>query len=476
VKSFKVLIIDDEKIYRDEIREFLESREYQIFEADKPSLGLNILQKEEIDIVILDFNLPEMDGIEALKKIKNSYPDIEVIMITGFGNMRTVINALRLGAADFFPKPFKLINIQTSIERTKRYLEMKKQLHRTQENFELLSEELQAKTGSQLIGESAAVKSIINLMSKIAVSDKTNVLITGESGTGKELVARGIHYLSKRKHKYFYDVNCGAIPPNLLESELFGYERGAFTGAVKSRKGKFEQASNATLFLDEICELPLDLQVKLLRVIQEKRVSRVGGSEEIPVDVRIMCATNKNQVDEVKAGTFREDLYYRLNVVPVKIPSLMERKPDIPLLCAHFLHVFTEKYNKYFYEISPKALRRLCSYSWPGNVRELENMVERAVALQDSNIILPESYDNIRESSVTGIENSFFTCLFPNTGTSLPDLIEKMEKTYLVEALTRCHGKKIEAAHLLGMSFRSFRYKLEKYGLASQGSAVKKSI
>jgi len=456
MSNFKVLIIDDEKIYRYEISEFLKTRDYEIFEADKPSVGLNILKNEEIDIVILDFNLPEMDGIEVLKKIKNIYPEIEVIMITGFGNMRTVINAMRLGASDFFPKPFKLINIQTSIERTKRFLEMRKQLHRTQENFELLSAELQEKIGCQIIGENSIVKSIINLMTKIAASDKTNVLITGESGTGKELIARGIHYLSKRKHKYFYDVNCSAVPENLFESEFFGHKKGSFTGATENKTGWFEVADKGTLFLDEIGDLQMNLQTKFLRVLEQNKIRRVGSNTDIEIDVRIIAATNRDLQKLIRENKFREDLFYRFSTFVIHIPPLRERKEDIKILLEYFIDKYAKVMKRPTPYIESKVIHKLTNYRFPGNIRELKNMAEQAIILCEGNTLKLENFPIFNTmSGVNRVE------VFDNL--DLNYHLNKLEKEMILKALEKTNYNKQKAIEILNVSRQSFGRRLEKY-------------
>jgi DNA-binding NtrC family response regulator len=419
---------------------------------------LNILQKNEIDIVILDFNLPEMDGIKVLKKIKASYPDIEVIMITGFGNMRTVINAMRLGATDFFPKPFKLINIQTSIERTKRFLEMRMQLQRTQKNFELLSEELQEKTGSTIIGESATIKSIINLMNKIAVSDKTNVLITGESGTGKELVARGIHYLSKRKHKYFYDVNCSAVPENLFESEFFGHKKGAFTGATENKIGWFQVADKGTLFLDEIGDLQLNLQTKFLRVLEQNKIRRVGSNTDVEIDVRIIAATNRDLQKLIKEDKFREDLFYRFSTFLIHLPPLRERKEDIPLLTNFFADKFARLLKRPTPKIDPKLLLKLQNHKFKGNIRELKNMVEQAIILCDGNILKLEHFPILNTFSENGGVD-----VTANLDLNLN--LDKLEKSIIEKALETADYDKQKAIELLNITRQSLGRRLEKYGI-----------
>ncbi len=454
--EFKILIIDDEKIYRDEISEFLKSKDYVVYEADKPSIGLDLLKKEEIDIVILDINLPGMDGLEVLQIIKKKYSEIEVIMITGFGNRRTIINAMRYGASDFFPKPFKLINIQTSIKRTKRFVEMKKQLHRTQQNFDLLSKELQEKTGSQIIGVSSAIKSIINLMSKIAKSDKTNVLITGESGTGKELVARGIHYLSRRKNKYFYDVNCSAVPENLFESEFFGHNKGAFTGATENKTGWFQIADKGTLFLDEIGDLQLNLQTKFLRVLEQNKIRRVGSNTDLEIDVRVITATNRNLQKLIREKKFREDLFYRFSSFIIHIPPLRERKEDIPILLEYFADMFAKEMKRPIPEIERKVVHKITNYKFPGNVRELKNMIEQAIILCEGNTLKLEHFP---------IFNTFSdsSCIEVTENFDLNYNLNKLEKSVILKALENANYDKQKTIKLLNISRQSFIRRLEKY-------------
>ena len=450
------MIIDDEKIYRDEISEFLKSRDYEVLEAEKPSKGLEILQNIEIDIVILDYNLPEMNGIEVLKKIKAFNDEIEVIMITGFGKMNTVIEAMRFGASDFFPKPFKLINIQASIERTKRFLETKQQLHKTQENFDLLSRELQEKTGSTIIGGSVAIKNIMKLMSKIAASDKTNVLITGESGTGKELVARGIHYLSKRKHKYFYDVNCSAVPENLFESEFFGHKRGSFTGATENKTGWFQIADKGTLFLDEIGDLQLNLQTKFLRVLEQNKIRQVGSNIDIEIDVRIIAATNRDLQKLIDEEKFREDLFYRFSTFIIHIPPLRERKEDIPLLLNFFADKFARTLKKPTPKIDKKLILKLQDHKFRGNVRELKNMIEQAMILCDGNVLKIEHFP---------ILNAFADSnkIEVTQNLDLNKNIEKLEKDLIEKALKFADYDKQKAAELLNITRQSFGRRVEKY-------------
>jgi len=341
-KNLQVLVVDDEEIYRREIEEFLKKRNHQVKTASRPSEALRILNSQNFDIVVLDINLPEMTGLDLLKQIKSEYPDIEVIMVTGYEDIDIVINALRTGAFDFFRKPFKLIELQGAIERTQKFVQLTCKLKEVEEDYLTLQAKLKEKIGTVLIGESPQIKSVINLMEQVASSDSTSVLITGESGTGKELVARGIHYLSKRKSKIFFDVNCSAFPDHLLESEAFGHKKGAFTGALEDKKGWFEHAHQGTLFLDEIGDLKPELQVKFLRAIEQKSVRRLGSNADIPFDIRIVSASNRNLQEMMSDGRFRKDLFYRLGTFIIDIPPLRERKEDVPLL----LDFYTSHYSK----------------------------------------------------------------------------------------------------------------------------------
>nr|MBC8385687.1 sigma-54-dependent Fis family transcriptional regulator [Candidatus Cloacimonadota bacterium] len=428
--NLRVLVIDDEKSYRDEIGEFLSKRDFSIYKAGLPSQAFNILKEEEIDIVILDINLPEMDGLEVLKKINNSYPEIEIIMITGHGDMDSVINAMRLGASDYFNKPFSLIDIQNSIERTKRYIDLNSRLKEVQFNNSLLSKELKRKTGSQIIGKSSVIRKVIEMISQVAKSDSTSVLITGESGTGKELVARGIHYLSSRHDKYFYDVNCSSVPENLFESEFFGHKKGAFTGAIESKVGWFEIANKGTLFLDEIGDLPLNLQVKFLRVLEQKSIRKVGSHENIPIDVKIIAATNRNIRKMVSENKFREDLYFRLNTFEIVIPPLRDRKEDIPMLIDHFVKHFSNILKKTINKIDNSVYLKLAEYHFPGNVRELKNMIEKAMILCEGDVLRMKYFP--LESEKIHISKDVAEEIFD---------LEINEKNLILRVLKKCNYK-----------------------------------
>ncbi|MCD4820419.1 MAG: sigma-54 dependent transcriptional regulator [Candidatus Cloacimonetes bacterium] len=455
MKILKVLIIDDEAIYRLEISEFLTKKGFEVFEAAMPSLAFDILKKESIDIVILDINLPEQSGLEVLKIIKKTYSDIEVIMITGFGDMSTVIESMRFGACDFFTKPFSLIDIQTSIQRTQRCLQLTRKLKKTELNFALVSRELQQKIGNEIIGKSKAIRDVIDLMSKVAESDKTNVLITGESGTGKELVARGIHYLSSRKNRYFFDVNCSTVPENLFESEFFGHKKGSFTGAFETKLGWFEIADKGTLFLDEIGDLQLNLQTKLLRVLEQKKIRKVGSNKDIFINVKVIAATNQNLKKLVINRDFREDLYYRLSTFVINIPPLRERKEDIPLLLNYFVDHFSKIMKKNIKTIEKEVVEKLTEYYLPGNVRELKNMVEKALILcSDGKLVIRHfpSLEPMQKPLGTHSTETNYN-------------LEEVEKKLIIEALFKSNFNKSKAMKLLKITRQSLNRRLLKYDI-----------
>ena len=457
--SSRVLVVDDEKDIRTLLSILLTREGYTVDTASGGKDAINKSVETFYPLIITDIKMPDLSGIELLKFVRENSPGSIVILMTAYASNETAVEAMKQGAYDYITKPFKVDEIKLIVRNA-----MERQLLR-EENLKL-KEKLSISTENMgIIGSSKPMQRLMDLIARISKT-RTPILITGESGTGKEVTAKTIHHLQDATSS-FIPVNCGGIPETLLESELFGYKKGAFTGAVSDKTGLFEAANGGILFLDEIGELSLTLQVKLLRVLQDHTFRRLGDNKDIHVDVQVISATNRNIEKEVAEKKFREDLFFRLNVIRVHVPPLRERKEDIPLLIEHFIHKFAKKYTSRAIKVSSFILKELEQYDFPGNVRELENMVERAVALQDSNIILPESYAHIPENAETNIENSFHTSPFPSEGLSLPDLIEEMEKLYLVEALVRCNGKKIEAAHLLGMSFRSFRYKLEKYGLTS---------
>lgn len=437
-------------------KEIVSHPELEVYHLTNPSQLSHYLQENIPDIIILEYSAIFNDFISYISFLQRN-SEAPVIVTATHENCNVMVKALRNGADNFICEPFTGEILLEAVFEALRMRVLWREVHD-------LHNEKRTFMG-KIIGAAPSMQTLYRTIQNVCKTDAT-VFIVGNSGTGKELVARAIHDNGPRNQKQFVAINCGAIPPNLLESELFGHERGAFTGAHKSRKGKFEQAIDATLFLDEICELPLDLQVKLLRVIQEKQVTRVGGEEEIPVNARIICATNKDPFEEVKAGNFREDLYYRLNVVPVQIPALTERRQDIPLLCAHFLHIFTEKYSKYFYEFSPNALRRLCSYDWPGNVRELENILERIVVLRDGAVVeesfLPEEIlatpivaDAIPQEKTIS-----------DTGAAIQAKpLWKAEMEMINAAMVEAQGNVVKASKILEIGQASLYRKLKTYGI-----------
>jgi len=454
--TLQILVLDDERVFRDEIKEFLETDGFNVHLASKPSAAFEVLSQIEIDILILDLKLPEMDGITVLQKVKELYPEIEVIMITGHGDMDAVIQAMRYGAVEFFPKPFRLIDMKAAIQRTTRYLNLNSRYKEVEQSYAFVSKELRDNVGYEIMGTSKAIKSVVDLMTKVAKADNTSVLITGESGTGKELVARGIHYLSARKNAYFHAINCSAIPDTLFESEFFGHKKGAFTGANEEKIGWFEIANGGTLFLDEIVDMQPAMQSKLLRVLEDRKVRRIGSNNDISVDVRIIAATNQNVQKLLEESKFRNDLYYRLNSFEIMIPPLRERREDIPILFDYFIKLISQKLNKKIPSIDSSVVKALTAYDFPGNVRELRNMVERALILSDGNKITLKYFAGLPMVDVD-IE-------FENEIDELFDL-DEAEKRLIIKALQKTDYKKSEAAQLLNITRQSLDRRLEKYGI-----------
>jgi len=454
--TLQILVLDDERVFRDEIKEFLETDGFNVHLAGKPSAAFELLSQNEIDILILDLKLPEMDGITVLQKVKELYPDIEVIMITGHGDMDAVIQAMRYGAVEFFPKPFRLIDMKAAIQRTTRYLNLNSRYKEVEHSYALISKELRESVGYEIMGTSKAIKSVVDLMTKVAKADSTSVLITGESGTGKELVARGIHYLSARKNAYFHAVNCSAIPDTLFESEFFGHKKGAFTGANEEKIGWFEIANGGTLFLDEIVDMQPAMQSKLLRVLEDRKVRRIGSNNDISVDVRIIAATNQNLQKLLEENKFRPDLYYRLNSFEIFIPPLRERREDIPILFDYFIKLISQKLNKKIPSIDSSVVKALSAYDFPGNVRELRNMVERALILSDGNKLTLKYF--------VGLPMVESDLVFEQEIDELFDL-DEAEKRLIIKALQKTDYKKSEAAQLLNITRQSLDRRLEKYGI-----------
>ncbi len=454
----KILVVDDEASMREFLSILLEREGYLPETAKDGDSALKLLATQNYDLVISDVNMPGLDGIGLLEIIKRNSPDTAVMMITAFSTTEQAVEAMKHGAYNYIAKPFKVDEIKLLVRNA---IEKQKLIR---ENVLLRSQAEAKNSFSGLIGKSRKMLSLYEMIEKVSASSAT-VQITGESGTGKELAAKAIHFNSDRRDKPFVAVNCGAIPENLMESELFGHVKGSFTGAVSDRPGLFEQANGGTLFLDEIGELPLLLQSKLLRVIQEREVRRVGGGETKKVDVRIVTATNRDLESQVSEGGFREDLFYRLNVVTLILPPLRDRPEDIALLAEHFFLKHTGR-SAALSVFTPEALDFLWGYQFPGNVRELENIVERAVALGANEIsvdLLPQQvlrFNKIHER-IEQLE-------IPPSGIDLEGYLAGIEKKFLLKALEISGGGRKKAAELLGMTFRSFRYKLSKYGMSEE--------
>lgn len=460
MESLTILVVDDEQRVLDEINEFLLNRKYKVFTAGSADEAFKILEQESIDIVILDIKLPKVSGLDVLKNIKEEYPDIEVIMISGHGDMNTVIKAMREGAIDYFPKPFRLIDINNSIVRTRRFVELNKKLKTAQTSVDLLSKKMQEDINGRLIGKSPAIVNLKKMMAKVAATDDTSVLILGESGTGKELVAQGIHNLSKRNKNPFYSVNCSAIPESLFESEFFGHRKGSFTGAFEDKRGWFETADEGTLFLDEISDMPLLQQAKLLRVLEERKLSKIGSSKTINVDVRVIAASNQKLEEMANENKFRLDLFHRLSIFVIEIPPLRERREDIPVLMEYFLKYFNQKMNKQITHIDKLVYEDAKTSPIPGNVRQLRNCMERAVIMCEGNTLLPEHF--IMQNGSTGRAANGYS--LKQEVTDVLDL-ESNEKKLIQVALERADNNKAKAASLLNISWQSLDRRMKKFGM-----------
>ncbi len=455
-----VLIVDDEPNYLVVLSELLKEEGFEIFTAERGEEALKTVRETDLDLVITDMRMPGMDGIELLKAIKSENQDLPVIMATAFGEVDKAVAAMQAGAYNYLTKPFNndelVLNAKKAVEH---YSILRENLR--------LRGEMRSRYGfANMVGKNKKMQEIYALIEKVAPTPST-VLITGESGTGKELVARAIHFNSPREKAPFISLNCAGLPESLLESELFGHEKGAFTGAIALRKGRFELADTGTLFLDEVAEMPMTLQAKLLRVLQEKTFERVGGTQTLTVDVRIISATNKDLKEEVEKGTFREDLYYRFNVVHLHLPPLRERIDDIPMLAAHFVSKYARELGKPDLEIAPDTIRFLTTLAWEGNVRELENTIERAAVLCSGNVIKPE---DVQPEAASGHEKIPWTPgldieqIIPQ-GTSLPDALRAIEEQMIKNALDKADYIQAHAAEYLGITKSLLQYKMKKYGI-----------
>ena len=461
----QVLIIDDHDSMREGLELLLRRRGHKTLSADGGERGIALLQESGADLVITDLKMAHVDGIQVLKSVREGHPDTEVLVITAYGTIEKAVEAMKLGAADFLTKPFSSEEFGVKVDRLLKEREERLRLRR--ENVALrventyLKEETEARYG-EIVGESPQMQEVFKWVRRVAASDST-VMIYGESGTGKELVARAIHAGSPRKDGPVIRVNCGALTEGLLDSELFGHERGAFTGAEKQRRGRFELADGGTLFLDEIATINQTTQIRLLRVLQERELERVGGEETLPVDVRSIAATNTPALDLQRSGEFREDLYYRLHVVPITIPPLRERKTDIPVLVTHFLEKLRERTKTQVTSVGDAAQERLIEYDWPGNVRELENVLERSLVLAEGPLLEEDELPFLANGDAP--DTTLIDAAFPPGGVDLNQAVEGMEERLLLRALEQANGVKAEAARLLGIKPSALYYKLEKYGI-----------
>ncbi|MDG5814820.1 sigma-54 dependent transcriptional regulator [Chitinispirillales bacterium ANBcel5] len=442
----KILVVDDNELFRDSIVETLRRQEYQVIDAPDGISALTLFSEQEFDLVISDMKMPGMSGMELLENVKKIKDDVPFLIITAYGAIDTAVEAIKKGAFDFIQKTDSLIReLELTVERTLKFRTLVK------ENYRLKKE---IKNKWSYIGNVASITKIKELTKAVAESRST-VLVTGESGTGKELVARSIHYQSPRSQKPFVKINCAALPEGLIESELFGHEKGAFTGAINRKAGKFESASGGTLLLDEIGEMPLTAQAKLLRVLQEKEIQKVGGDDTIEIDVRIVATTNRDLEELVSKGTFREDLFYRLNVFHIHLPPLRERKEDVEELVRHFITKYNDENGFSVEGFEKECIKHLHSYTWPGNIRELENTVERAVVLTRTGLIAPDVFDiksgNLNGSKINNLE----------VGMTIADA----ERNLILKTLDACNQNRTKAAQLLGISIRTLRNKLNEYAL-----------
>jgi DNA-binding NtrC family response regulator len=449
MKKSSILLIDDDDSLRRVMEFSLTEAGHKVRTAASGEDGLRLLEKDAFDAVITDITMPGMSGMEVLAKVRQRDAHIPVIVITAYGTIESAVEAMKQGAFDYITKPVSRDELRLTLEKAIRMRRLEK------ENVELRAEVTDRYRFESIIGSSEKMKEVLDLAGRVAVSD-ASLLITGESGTGKELLAKGVHFNSRRAEGSFIAVNCAAIPDSLIESELFGHVRGAFTGAVKDKEGKFELADGGTLFLDEIGDLRIDLQAKILRALQEREVDRVGGGKPVSVDVRVIAATNKDIERAVKEGVFREDLYYRLNVITLFIPPLRERKEDIPLLASHFLKKFNKDADV---RLDAGALSVLTAYGWPGNVRELENVIERASVLKRGALITRDELPEKLKKEKPGVEDIILN--LPERGISLEDL----EKSLIIKALDKHKGNQTRAAEYLGITRPTLIYRMEKFGL-----------
>ncbi|MCR4322265.1 MAG: sigma-54 dependent transcriptional regulator [Candidatus Brocadiaceae bacterium] len=456
IRKKKILVVEDDEYVLGSIKILLNKEGYEVNTALDGLEALSLYRKDSYDLVIADLKMPKMDGFELLKQLKLEFPDVSFIMMTAYGSIKTAVDAMKMGAYDYVTKPVSAeeirLVIQRAFERQNLITEIRTLRKELEERFSL----------DNIIGKSNAMQRVYDSILQVANTDAT-VLITGETGTGKELVAHAIHHNSNRKKSPFVVINCSALPETLLESELFGHEEGAFTGATKQRIGKFEYAATGTVFFDEMGNMPLSMQTKLLRLLQEKSFERVGGNQTIKVDVRVLAATNKDLNKLSEEGCFRKDLYYRLNVIPIQLPSLKERREDIPLLVTHFIEKYNKVFKKEIKSISQHVLNIMMSYGWPGNVRELENLVERTVIMAKGHVIseieLPMPNQKQARERFENIDNDQIT------DSSLEDFLAHYENIYITRLLKRCKGRIDSSAEISGIDVKTLYRKMKRYNI-----------
>ena len=456
----RILVVDDERSMRELLAIVLRREGYEVLLAENGRTAVSLLEREPVDLLISDIKMPDLSGVDVLRAAKKIDQDILGIMITAFASTESAVEAMRLGACDYLSKPFDIDLLKMKVREKIENRQLR------QENVLLKKTLGLAHQFSNIIGRSASMLDVFKMVETVSRTNST-ILLSGESGTGKGLVAQAIHFNSLRREKPMVSLNCGAMPENLLESELFGHMRGAFTGADANKKGLLEVAERGTIFLDEIGEMSAVMQVKLLRVLQERRFRRVGGLEELQADIRVIAATNQDLTRRVSEGRFREDLFYRINVIPIVLPPLRDSLEDVPLIAEHFLAKYADQMGKTITAISHEAMDLLIHHDWPGNIRELENVIERAVALEATPTILPENLPPALRGDVPRVGGGPGGPIepLPASGFDLEAHVKQIERGYIAEALKRAGGVQVKAAELLGMSFRSFRYYVKKYNL-----------
>ena len=455
----RVLIVEDEKLIRWSIKSRLQEQGYIVDEAETGELAFAALGREDFDLMMLDFRLPDTTGLEILKRVRQEAPEMSVVMMTAYGTVETAVEAMKLGAFDYLTKPVNLDELTVIVDKALETTSLRREVRR------LRSEQREVHGKVQLIGRSRAMEEVLDLVRKVSASQATTVLLEGDSGTGKNVVAKAIHYGSPRAERPFVNITCSALTETLLESELFGHERGAFTDAKMQKKGLLEVAEGGTAFLDEIGEMGMAMQSKLLRFLEEKTFKRVGGTRDIEVEVRIIAASNRDLQEAVREGRFREDLYYRLKVIPIRLPTLRERREDIPLLLQHFLDHFNKEFRKNTTHVTPEAMEALTAYPWPGNIRELRNFIERVMILESkSSIELVDLPRAMRGESGSG-DGAAAPAAEPHGMPVGAMTLEEMEREAITRALEQVSQNQVRAAKLLGISRDTLRYRMKKFGM-----------